>query len=79
VDNRATTNQFRPITLSYTLYKIISKILVDRLLPIQECIISLVQRAFAPKEATHDNILLAHEIKKIFNFMRCKQAYIALS
>jgi len=46
--------------------------------PILERIISLVQSAFVPKRAIHDNILVAHETMNKFNNMKGKQAHIAL-
>ncbi|KAL5705103.1 hypothetical protein ACHQM5_023447 [Ranunculus cassubicifolius] len=53
---------FRPISLLNVTYKIISKILVNRLRPIMQRIISPQQSAFLPKRAIQDNVLVAHEV-----------------
>ena len=53
VDNPETTNQFRPISLCNTFYKIVAKILVNRLRPLLERIIYPTQSAFVPHRAIH--------------------------
>jgi len=55
-------NHFRPITLCNVIYKVISKILVKRLQPIMDSIITPYQNAFIKGRNISDNILLAHEI-----------------
>lgn len=61
VPNPETVTQFRPIALCNFTYKIISKILANRLKPILAQIITLQQSAFIPGRQIQDNILLAHE------------------
>ena len=72
IDNPTMTGQFRSSHLCNTLYKIIPKILVSRMRPILEHIISPVESAFVPKRAIHDNILVAHEIVNKFDNMKGK-------
>ncbi len=52
----------RPICLCTVFYKIIAKILINRLQPIMPLIISDEQSAFTKGRLISDNILLSHEI-----------------
>ena len=74
VDNPSSTAQFRPISLCNSFYKIIAKILDNRMRPILKKIIDPVQSAFVPKRSIHDNILLTHEIMNKFKNMKGKKA-----
>ena len=78
VDNPLQTQQFRPISLCNTIYKTISKLLVNRLRPLLNKIISPAQTGFVPGRAIHDNILLTHEIMHKFKHTKGKTAWIAL-
>ena len=62
VDNLETINHFRPISLCSTIYKIISKILTNRLKNIIPKLIHPLQGAFIKGRAIQDNVLIAHEI-----------------
>jgi len=73
-----TTAHFRPISLCSTLYKIIAKILVMRLRPHMDKIISPFQSAFIPGRSIHDNILLAHEIMHKFKTVTGNKSWVAL-
>lgn len=55
-------SHFRTISLCNVTYKIISKIMVSRLKPLMDKLISHFQNAFIQGRSITDNILLAHEI-----------------
>jgi len=76
--NPSTTNHYRPISLCSTIYKTISKILVNRLRPLLDKLVSPFQSAFIPGRSIHDNILLSHEILHKFKKCKGKTAWIAM-
>jgi len=78
VENPSQTQQFRPISLCSTVYKTISKILVNRIRPLLNKIVSLVQSAFVPDWSIHDNILVTHEIVHKFKVLKGKAAWVVL-
>ena len=54
-----TVSQFRPISLCNTVYKIISRILVNRIRPLLPRLISPMQAAFLQGRRGADNIIIA--------------------
>ena len=59
-------SQFRPISLCNVTYKIIFKIMVNRVKPLMDKLISPYQNAFIQDRNILDNILIAHEIIDTF-------------
>jgi hypothetical protein len=65
-----TFNQFRPISLCNTVYKIVTKIIMSRLRPIIGNLVSPFQAAFVPGRRGIDNVIIAQEL--IHSFQRKK-------
>ncbi|KAL2252005.1 UNVERIFIED_CONTAM: hypothetical protein Sindi_2322800 [Sesamum indicum] len=65
-----TVGDFRPISCCNVLYKIIAKLLVQRLRVVLDKIISPCQGAFIPGRSIRDNILLAQELLTGYNQVR---------
>lgn len=63
-------NHFRPISLCNVIFKVISKILVNRLKPLMDCLITPFQNAFSKRRNISDNILIAHEIFDMMSKMK---------
>ncbi|KAE8705981.1 hypothetical protein F3Y22_tig00110411pilonHSYRG00007 [Hibiscus syriacus] len=62
VVNHERINQFRPIILCHVTYKIITKVIANRLKPILPTMISNSQTSFIPGIVISDNIILAQEV-----------------
>lgn len=65
------TNQFRPIGLCNNSYKIVAKVIANRLKTILPDIISENQNAFVPERQIQDNILMVHET---FHYLKLKNS-----
>ncbi|XP_021729774.1 uncharacterized protein LOC110696729 [Chenopodium quinoa] len=61
---------FRPISLFNTVYKCVSKCLVNRLKPILSSLISENQHAFILGRYMEDNIILSHELMHLINLRK---------
>ncbi|KAJ9561549.1 hypothetical protein OSB04_006709 [Centaurea solstitialis] len=60
--NASSVADFRPIACCTVLYKCISKMLVARIKPVLDGLVSCTQSAFIPARRIVDNILMAHEL-----------------
>lgn len=79
-ENPELVNHYRPISLCNVTYKIIAKIIVNRLRSLlDKCLwISPNQGGFAPGKSIFDNILIDHELFSGFNEKKIKSGAIAI-
>ncbi|KAI5313939.1 hypothetical protein L3X38_043115 [Prunus dulcis] len=75
IPNPEVVSQFRPISLCNFSYKILSKILANRLKPHLPSIISPTQNAFVPDRQIQDNILVAHEVFHALKLKKSKKKF----
>lgn len=64
---------FRPITLLNVAFKVISKVLVNRLRPIMCKLIGPHQNSFLPGRSTMDNVILTQEVVHSMNNKKGKK------
>jgi len=76
IDVLMSLKDFRPISLCNVMLKIISKVLVGRIRPHLNSLISPFQSSFIPKRGTADNAIIAHEIVHSMNKKKWKKCYL---
>lgn len=78
VDNPDKINQFRPISVCNVIYKVITKIIANRLKPLLDGLISPTQCSFVPGRHSADNIIIAQEIIHTRANKKGKKGFVAL-
>ncbi|XP_075669797.1 uncharacterized protein LOC142639522 [Castanea sativa] len=71
-------SSYRPISLCYSVYKIVSKILVGRIRPLLDHLISPCQAAFVPGRRGANNAIVMQEIIHTMGIAKGKGGYVAL-
>ena len=71
-------NNYRPISLCNSIYKVVSKIIVNRIRPLIGKLVAHVQTAFVPGRKGIDNELLAQELFYALDRKKGKEWYMAL-
>jgi hypothetical protein len=71
-------NQFRPISLCNNIYKVMSKVMVNRLKESMQFLISPYQTGFIPGRCIHENIVVAQEMVHSMHKMTGKVGYFAI-
>ena len=77
VDNPKHLKQFRPISLCNVVYKIITKVLVNRVRPFLHEIVSPLQGSFIPGRGTSDNIIITQEVIHSMHQMKGRKGAVA--
>ena len=76
--NPESLNNYMPISLCNTIYKIVSKIVVGRLRPHLDKLISPNQAAFVPGRQGLDNIVIAQELLHSLDTKKGKVGFMAV-
>ena len=71
-------NNYRPISLCNSVDKIVSKILVERIRPYLNKLVSPIQSAFVPGRKGIDNVLVAQELFYAVDGKKGKEGYMAI-
>ena len=69
---------YRLISLCNTVYKVISKVIVFRLRPYLDRLISLMQEAFVPSRKCADNAIIVQELLHTMSLKKGKVGYMAM-
>lgn len=77
VDSPKSFKEFRPISLCNTVYKILTKVLVQRIRPILSNLIGPFQSSFLPGRGTTDNAIVLQEIVHAMRKSKKKKGEVA--
>jgi len=78
LDKPEFVSQFRPISLCNVIYKIISKVIVNRIKPLLDRIISPYQSSFIPGRSIHHNIIVAKEMVHTMSKMKGQKTFMSI-
>ena len=76
--NPSLTNQLRPIAFCNVIYKVITKLLANRLKPLLSKLICPTQKAFVLGRSIHENLVLMQEVIHAMKKKQGSQGWMAL-
>lgn len=71
-------NHFRPISMCNVLYKVVSKIMVERLKASIPKLVSPIKYGFVPRISIHENIIVSREIIHIMNKIKGNKGFFSI-
>lgn len=71
-------SHFRPIALCNAIYKVVTKVIAQRLKQILPKVVSQFQNSFVPRRHTMDNAIILQEMAHSMNFTNGKKGYMIL-
>ena len=74
----ASLNNYRPISLCTTIYKVVTKIIVGRLRTFLDKLISPVQAAFVPGKRGLDNVIIAQKLLHSIDLKKGNKYFMAI-
>ncbi|GAA0171721.1 hypothetical protein LIER_41207 [Lithospermum erythrorhizon] len=77
VDNPFNMADYRPISLCNAIYKIASKVLVNRLKPFMTSLVSPFQNGFVHGRGIQDNVIMTQELTHTIRTLKCKKTGLA--
>jgi hypothetical protein len=77
-DNPRVVSDYRPISLTHSFTKIISKLLANRLAPVLDSLISTNQTAFIKKRSIHNNFMYVQGVIKDLHKRKVPSLFIKL-
>lgn len=78
IDQPALPSQFRPIGLCNVAYKIITKVIINRIKPLLPTLISNTQARFVPGRQITDNIVIVQEVLHTMKRKQGGKGYMAI-
>lgn len=79
VDNASNIREFRPISLCNVSYKIIAKLLAQRLLVVMSSLVNPCQSSFVLNRQSRDNMIVAQEIFHSMRHRKGKKGWMAIN